>query len=176
MSKKITLLLAFIGMIGLQSCVKEEYIVQDINDQDTISEVFEYYDVDFFPDNHNEYNVLLDFFHPIYTSDMVLVYRLAGVGVDGNEWKLLPETYYFPDGTVDYGYRNDFTQYNALVQLHGFDLGGLSNEFKLNQMFRVAIIPAFVNNKQTSKVDFKDYNAVVKAYNIDESKIQKIKM
>ncbi|ESU28853.1 hypothetical protein FLJC2902T_14500 [Flavobacterium limnosediminis JC2902] len=174
MSKKITLLLAFIGMIGLTGCTTEEYYVQgDTYDQDTISEVFEFYGVDFLP---NDYSVYLEFPHAIYTSDMVLVYRLAGVGPEGNEWKLLPETHYFPDGTLDYGYRNDFTQYSAIVDLYGYDLSTLPNAFKLNQMFRVVVIPAFVNKKQTNPVDVNDYNAVVKAYHIEESKIQKIKM
>lgn len=174
MRMKITLLLAFIGMIGLQSCVTEEYIVQDAYDQDTISEVFEYGNVDFVLANN--FSVFLTYPHAIYTSDMVLVYRLAGIGPQGDEWRLLPETYYFNDGTLDFGYNNDFTQFDVKVDLHGFDLPGLSNAFKLNQVFRVVIIPAFVNNKQTNKVDFKDYNAVVKAYNVDESKIQKIKL
>ncbi|HSD14206.1 MAG TPA: hypothetical protein VLB74_06130 [Flavobacterium sp.] len=173
MSKKITiLLLAFIGMIGLQSCTTEEYYVQgDTYDEDTISEVFEYSHVDFLP---FDYSVFLDFPHPIYTSDMVLVYRLAGVGPEGDEWRLLPETYYFNDGTLDFGYRNDFTQYSAKVDLYGYDLSTLPNEFKLNQVIRVVVIPAFISHKQINKVDFNDYNAVVKAYNIDESKIQKI--
>ncbi|UOK42345.1 MULTISPECIES: hypothetical protein [Flavobacterium] len=174
MSKQITLLLAFIGMIGLQSCTTEEYYVQDTNDQDTISEVFEYSNINLV--EANNYSVFLTYPHAIYTSDMVLVYRLSGVGPQGDEWRLLPETYYFSDGTLDFGYNNDFTQFDVKVDLYGFDLPTLPNIYKLNQVFRVVIIPAFVNNKQTNKVDIKDYNAVVKAYNIDESRIQKIKM
>ena len=42
--KKITLLFAFIGMVALQSCTVNE--VNDQNDNDTISEVFEYQNVD----------------------------------------------------------------------------------------------------------------------------------
>lgn len=171
MSKKITLLLAFIGMIGLQSCIKEEVVVRDTNDQDTISEVFEYSNVDFYPNN---YSVFLDYPHTIYASDMVLVYRLSGIGTGGDEWKLLPETYYFDDGTLDFGYNNDFTQYDAKINLYGYDLATLSNAYKLDQVFRVVVIPAFIGNKQTHKVDCKDYKAVIKAYHIDETKIKKI--
>lgn len=174
MRLKITLLLAFIGMIGLQSCTTQEYYVQDTYDQDTISEVFEYTNVDLVPVNN--YSVFLTYPHAIYTSDMVLVYRLSGVGPQGDEWRLLPETYYFNDGTLDFGYMNDFTQFDVKVDLHGFDLTGLSNAFKLNQVFRVVVIPAFLNNKSANQIDYNDYKAVVKAYNINESKIQKIKM
>ncbi|CAM3715096.1 hypothetical protein FSS13T_26180 [Flavobacterium saliperosum S13] len=170
--KKITLVLAFIGMIGLTSCVREEVVVQDTYDQDTISEVWEYTNVDFYPNN---YSLFLDFPHTIYSSDMVLVYRLAGGSSAGDIWKLLPETYYFDDGTLDFGYNNDFTQYDVKINLYGYDLAGLSNAYKLDQIFRVVVIPAAFG-KSANKVDVNDYQAVIQAYGIDESKIQKIKM
>lgn len=168
MKKLALVILVFVGMMGLQSCVREEVIVDDHVDYDTISEVFEYTNVDFYPGN---YTVYLDFPHATYTSDMVLVYRLAGSGSAGDVWKLLPETYYFADGTLDFGYRNDFTQYDVKIDLYGYDLDGLSNDYKANQIFRVVVIPAFVSNK--SAIDFKDYNAVVKAYNVKEVQVVK---
>jgi hypothetical protein len=89
--RKITLLIAFIGMITLQSCVREEVIVSDNVDYDTISEVFEYSNVDFY--SGNGYSVFLDYPHTIYASDMVLVYRLSDYGSAGDVWKPMPETY-----------------------------------------------------------------------------------
>ncbi len=47
---------------------------------------------------------------------MVLVYRLTGLDGNKDVWKLLPETYYYDDGTLDFGYRNDFTRVNAVVE------------------------------------------------------------
>ena len=169
--KKITLILAFIGMITLQSCTVNEDNVNGI-DNDTISEVFEYTNVNFLP---NSYTVVLNFPHTIYSSDMVLVYRLSDVFQGEDVWKLLPETYYFNDGTLDYRYDFNFTRFDAEVYLEGFDLAGLSPAVRLNQVLRVVVIPAFQANKMASKkVDFNDYNAVINAYNIDESKIIKI--
>ena len=167
--KKITLLFAFIGMITLQSCTVNE--VRDEYDNDTISEVFEYSNVDLV--SGNGYTALLDFPHTIYSSDMVLVYRLADYGSAGDVWKLMPETYYFNDGTLDFGYDNDFTQYDAQVSLYGYDLAGLGNGYKLDQVFRVVVIPAYFGNKSVNQVDFKDYSAVVKAFHIDETKMIK---
>lgn len=115
MSKKITLILALFGMITLTSCVREEVIVTDNIDNDTISEVWEYTNVDFY--SGNGYEVFLDYPHTIYASDMVLVYRLAGYGSAGDVWMPMPETYYFNDGTLDFGYDNDFTQYDAKSKL-----------------------------------------------------------
>ena len=171
--KKITLLLVFIGMITLQSCtVNEEH---DNVDYDTISEVFEYENVNF--TSANGYNVLLNFPHATYTSDMVLVYRLVDYGSSGDVWKLLPETYYFNDGTLDFGYDNDFTRYDAQVSLFGYDLPNLSNAYKLNQVIRVVVIPAYFGNKTAAgKLDFEDYNSVKEYYKLDTAKVTKIKM
>jgi hypothetical protein len=164
--KKITLVLAFIGMITLQGCTTNN----DHTDNDTISEVFEYSNVNFFP---NSYSVVLNFPHTIYTSDMVLVYRLSGIYQGNDVWKLLPETHYFDDGTLSFRYVNDFTRNDAEVHLEGYDLAGLNNDLKLNQVLRVVVIPAYVSNKM-SKVNLNDYNAVIKAFHIDESKTFKV--
>lgn len=177
MNKKITLILALFGMISLTSCtVEETYVVDDNNnyDSDTISEVWEYTNVDLH--SGNGYSVILDFPHTTYTSDMVLVYRLADYGSAGDVWKLLPETYYFNDGTVDFGYSNDFTIYDAQINLFGYDLAGLDNAFKFDQIFRVVVIPAYYGNKMSNSVDFNDYNAVIDFYNIKSKDIKRISM
>ena len=168
--KKITLLLAFIGMITLQSCVREEVVVQDTFDSDTISEVFQYNNVNF--TSGNGYTVLLNFPHSIYSSDMVLVYRLSDVFQGEDVWKLLPETYYFNDGTLDFRYDYNFTRFDAEVYMEGYDLAGLSSAVRLNQVLRVVVIPAAFGKNGT--IDYSDYNSVINAYNIDESKIVKI--
>jgi hypothetical protein len=166
--KKITLILAFIGMITLQSCTVNEDNGNGI-DNDTIGEVFEYSNVNFLP---NSYTVVLNYPHSIFSSDMVLVYRLSDVFQGEDVWKLLPETYYFNDGTLDYRFDYNFTRFDAEVYLEGYDLGGLSSSVRLNQVFRVVVIPAAFGKNSTA--DYSDYNKVVKAYNIDESKIIKI--
>ena len=169
--KKITLVLAFIGMITLQSCTVNEDNVNGI-DNDTISEVFEYTNVNFLP---NSYTVVLNYPHTIYSSDMVLVYRLSDIFQGDDVWKLLPETYYFDDGTLSFRYDYNFTRYNAEVKLEGYDLAGLPPAVRLSQVLRVVVIPAYQANKMAAKkVDFNDYNAVINTYNIDESKIIKM--
>lgn len=167
--KKFTLILAFIGMITLQSCTVNDNENDGI-DNDTISEVFEYGNVNFLP---NDYSSVLVFPHTIYNSDMVLVYRLSGTFQGEDIWKPLPETYFFGDGTLDLRYDFDFTRFDAQVYMEGFDLAGVSSSYRLNQVFRVVVIPAYFGNK-TAEVNLKDYKAVVKAFNIDESKIVKV--
>jgi hypothetical protein len=43
---------------------------------------------------------------------------------------------------------------------------------RLNQVLRVVVIPAAFGKNGT--IDYSDYNSVINAYNIDESKIVKI--
>jgi hypothetical protein len=166
--KKITLILAFIGMITLQSCSVNE-APQNTIDNDTISEVFEYSNVNFLP---NSFSVVLDYPHTIYASDMVLVYRLSGVFQGEDVWKLQPESFYFDDGTLDFKYNFNFTRFDTEIYMEGFDLISVSDSYRINQIFRVVIVPGYFGNK--SALDTKDYKAVVKALHIDETKIQKI--
>lgn len=168
--KKITLILAFIGMITLQGCTVNEENNNGI-DNDTISQVFEYSNVNFLPNN---FTSVLVFPRPIFNSDMVLVYRLSGVFQGEDVWKLLPESYYFPDGTLDLRYDFDFTRFDAEISMQGFDLLSVSPSFRLNQVFRVVVIPGFFANKNA--VNLNDYKAVIEAYGIDESKMIKTKL
>lgn len=166
--KRITLLVAFIGMITLQSCT-----VNDDNnnyvDNDTYSEVFE---VTRSFTSANNYSSLISFPHTIFSSDMVLSYRLDAVVNGTDVWKLMPQTYYFNDGTLDFRYDFDFTQYDINIFMEGFDLATVSTNYRNNQVFRVVIVPAAFINKKV--VNYEDYNAVIKAFKIDESKILKI--
>lgn len=165
--KKFTLLLAFIGMISLQSCTVQE----DTNyvDNDTYSEVFE---VTRSFNSTNNYSSLISFPHIIYPSDVVLAYRLDGVVNGTDVWKLLPQTFYFNDGTLDFRYDYDFTQYDISIFMDGYDLATVSTNYRNNQIFRVVIVPADFKNKMG--INTQDYNAVIKALKIDESKILKI--
>ena len=160
--RKITLILAFIGMITLQSCSNN-------TDNDTISEVFEYTNVNFLP---NDYSVVLTYPHSILSSNMVLVYRLSGSFQGEDIWKPLPETYYFDDGTLDLRYDYDFTRFDSELHLEGFDLATVNDGYKLNQIFRVVTVPGYFG--KNNKMNFNDYKAVVKALNINENKVIKV--
>lgn len=170
--RKITLLFAFIGMMTIQSCTVNDQQPINTTDNDTISQVWEY--TRSFTTSNNFSN-LIAFPHSIYATDMVLVYRLSGVLSGTDVWKLLPETYYFSDGTLDFRYDFDFTKYEASIFMEGFDLASVSSGFKTNQVVRIVVIPGYFGNKTTNTINFNDYNAVIKTFKIDESKIVKVK-
>lgn len=166
--KKITLLFAFIGMITLQSCTVNE--VQNTQDNDTISQVFE---VTRSFNSANGFTANVTFPYTIYSSDMVLVYRLSGVYQGADVWKLLPETYYFNDGTLDFRYDFDFTKYDAQIYMDGYDLPGVSAAYRTNQVFRIVIIPAGFLNKNSFS-DYSNYNKTLEAFHIKADNIIKV--
>ena len=163
--KKIITILAVVGIFSFQSCTVTED--RPIVDNDTISEVFE---VTTSFNSNNNYAKLVSFNPSIYTSDVVLVYRLSGVIQGQDLWKLLPETHYFSNGTLDFGYDFDFTKNDVNIYMIGNDLQTVSTDFRVNQVLRIVIVPAsFANSFDTN-----NYAAVISALNINESQIQKI--
>jgi hypothetical protein len=163
--KKIITLLALVGMFSLQSCTTttdSNYI-----DNDTISEVFE---VTTSFNSTNNYSKIVTLNPPIYTSDVVLVYRLAGVYQGQDLWKLMPETHYFNDGTMDFGYDFDFTINDVNIFMVGNDLLTVTDAYRLNQVLRIVIVPG----RFASSINKNNYESVISVLNINENQIQKI--
>jgi hypothetical protein len=163
--KKIITLLAVVGMFSLQGCTVDDNAV----DQDTISTVFETQEVNFIPANN--FVIKFNFPNVIFSSDMVLVYRLAGAANGRDLWEFLPETYYFADGTRDFSYNFNFTNTFVDIYLNGNDLLSVPTGNRLNQIFRIVVVPANLINA----VDKNNYLAVMNAIKVNESHIQKIK-
>jgi hypothetical protein len=163
--KRIFLLLAVIGLTTLSSC-----------DGDTgprgpagpDSEVFELQNVNFQLNQNNEYTIFEELNPQIQDSDNILIYRMAGtINSQTPIWQFIPRTLFLNEGELDYDF--DFSRVDFTIYAGGsFDLA-LTPQFTQNQTFRIVIIPGFFS-KGTS-VDFNDYDAVVKAFNIDDSNI-----
>ena len=101
---------------------------------------------------------------------MVLVYRLAGT-VNGRDlWEFLPETYYFADGTRDFSYNFNFTNSFVDIYLNGNDLISVPSGNRLNQIFRIVVVPANLINA----VDKNNYQSVMDTLKINEIHIKKI--
>jgi hypothetical protein len=168
--KKIILLLAVVvGMFGFQSCTGPEGMPgrDGYNGYSAEAEVFE---VTTTFSTSNNFSKFVTLNPPILSSDMVLVYRLSGVDQGEDVWKSQPENYYFGDGTLDFGYNFDFTRYDINIYMIGNNLQSVPSQYRLNQVFRIVVIPGYFSNKST--VDFNDYKAVVKAYKIDDSRVK----
>ncbi|MDI1256078.1 MAG: hypothetical protein PSV16_08235 [Flavobacterium sp.] len=109
----------------------------------------------------------------IYTSDNLLVYELVNTNDNIDTWALLPQVYYFDNGQAQYNFNYSFDQFTILTDAD-FDMNTLPASFTNNKIFRVVIVPGYFSNKGTSAVDFKDYDAVIKAFNIDDSHVRKL--
>jgi hypothetical protein len=164
--KKFTFLFAIIGMIMLQSCTTSD----DRIDYDTIAEVFEV-NATFNAQNGFSRTVILD--PTIYSSDKVLVYRLAGIYQGRDVWNLLPQNYFFNDGTFSHSYNFDFTYADVNIFMEGYELAQLPAGDTYNQTFRIVIIPASASNFRVG-YNVNDYDSVINAFGIDDTVVKKL--
>lgn len=136
--KKIALFLVAIGLFTMLSCSTSD---EEVVDNDTIALNFEN-KFGFNFTASNDYTVRFVFPETIYESDMVLVYRFAGTSGGADLWEFLPETYYFEDGTRDFSYNFNFTTNFADIYLNGNDLASVPPNKRIDQFFRVVVVPA----------------------------------
>lgn len=134
------------------------------------SAVFEITNVDFLP---NDFAILFEFPQPILSSDHVLTYRLSSSFQGEDVWQLLPQTYYFGDGTLDFAYNYDFTRFDVNVFIEGSDLGTLSSNFTQNQILRFVVVPGYFAK---SGIDKADYKAVTEALNLKENNVKRMQV
>ncbi|MCE3076997.1 hypothetical protein [Chryseobacterium gwangjuense] len=114
----------------------------------------------------------------IQSTDVVLVYRNLGAA-----WQLIPKMMYLPDATgmpVNREFQYNFVFDSQTVQIRiddeNFNLAtGLTaaeaNQYLNSQKFRIVLVPASPAKGAAAPVDYSDYNAVVKYYNLDDSKV-----
>ena len=161
------LMIAFIGLF-VMSCDNRDDVI-NVPDNDTYSVVIDVKNVNF-ELKPEGYVISRTFNNPLYDSDVVLMYRQDGTTTGGSPvWQLIPRTLYLTNGEeVDYDF--DFTKFDVKMYAGAtYDLA-TTPEYLNNQTFRVVIIPASFK----TTVDLKDYDAVIKAYNIDDSKPTKL--
>ncbi len=171
--RKITLLIAFIGMIALQGCTGPQGAPGQNGQDGLLSEVFELQNVSFGFDTTNGYNIYRTLSPNIYASDNLLIYRMTGtINSTTPIWQLIPRTLYLTQGQLDYDY--DFSKVDFTIYAGGnYDIS-TTPAYLTNQTFRVVVIPGYFSNKMKT-VDTSDYNAVIKAYNIDDSNVKILK-
>jgi len=166
--KKILTLFAVVGLLAFSSCSDDNN-----GDGNTISEVFEVSGVNF--TSANSFRTLVNLNPVIYESDVILVYRLSAVENGTDIWKLLPDTYFFADGTRNFSYEFDFGINDINIFMDGNNLGTVDPAFRTNQVFRIVIVPgAFSTTGKSAKANYSDYNEVIAKYNIDDSNVKKL--
>ena len=145
--KKITLVLAFIGMIILNGCTVNEVVERDLQDNDTIAEVFELRNVNFTFVNNNNYEIFRQLNPNILSSDQILIYRMSGtINSSTPIWQLIPRTIYFSNGDeLDYDF--DFSRIDFTITASGTYALNLRPEYITNQTFRIVIVPGYFSGR-----------------------------
>lgn len=169
--KKIITLFAFVSFLAVSSCTTTDDFQEDF---DTIGTVYEnkapnYYNFT----STNDYSVGFDFPVRLVESDVVLVYRFGGTDNSGRPvWQALPETYYFEDGTRDFSFKYIFTDDYVDIYLDGNNRSTISTDYRLNQIFRIVVVPADF----AASIDTSNYSEVMNALKISENQVQKVKL
>jgi hypothetical protein len=162
------LLLAFVSLF-IFSCDDNDEVILD--DHDTYSVAYDITPT-FSRTNANLYEFSDEFNSPLIESDVVLIYMQTGLTSNNSPiWKLLPYTFYVNNvnnDEVDYTF--DFSKYDIAIYVNGTLNLDNNSTYYTNKRFRVVVIPA--STGKNASVDYNDYNAVIKHYNIDESKIK----
>lgn len=168
--KKILTLFVFLGLFGFSGCSNDDS--DNDLDNDTISYVFEVNKINFSATFNSETYVGFD--SKVYTGDVVLVYRYDGADSQTGKdiWTPLPESHYYPDGTLYFGYKFDFTQDNVRIFIDGFGLNvnPIPSNFVVDQIFRIVIVPGDdgINMNKT------DYYTIIEKINLDNNKIKRL--
>ena len=163
------LMLAFVSVFTV-SCDNDDDVVQYV-DNDTVAGVIEI-------TRSFQYNSATDQHYinqsiNILPSDMVLVYRLKDLSGSNNVWEQIPKTIYLNNGNeLDYDF--DFTKNDVQIYIGGTYDVTTTPAYYNNQKFRIVLVPAnFVNKGALAPVDYSDYNAVIKYFKINDSKVTK---
>ncbi|MCD0468905.1 hypothetical protein [Flavobacterium sp. JAS] len=172
--KKILTIFAVVGLIAFSSCEGPEGPEGPPGFDAPLPFVTEA-TMDFVSPNYAN-NVALK---GMLSGDNVLVYELVSASNQADKWALLPQIYYFNNGTETAQYNFNFSKNNVTIFIDGSlsDFSLLPASFRIGKTFRIVIIPGDdgVNAKKV-KADYSDYNAVIAKYNIDDSNVKNVKL
>lgn len=169
--KKLNLLaLSIIILIGFQACEGPQGPpgFDGLDGVNIVSEVFEV-EVDF--TEANDYSEQLRFDPAIIESDVVLAFIEWEIDGGKSVWRALPQTVFFNEGGVLI-YNYDFTLDDFRLFLDGaINPANLGEEWRLNQLFRVIVVPG---DYASSRIDFTNYEAVTAMLGLKDEDFKRI--
>lgn len=129
-----------------------------------IGQVFEA-QVDFNKSNGYEDLIEIPTDIEVYDSDIIMCYILVGDDDGVDIWEPLPQTLFFGDDILLYGF--DHTQYDVNFFMDGtVDFGGLDPFYTDGLIFRIAIIPA----DYAKSIDVNKIETVIMALKVENIK------
>ncbi len=174
MNRKILPLLLLVVIALFQSCTGPK---GDPGPQggDVLGQTFDIINVDFTA--ANKWGYVLNFKDKkidVLPTDAVLVYVYWNDQGGLKAYRPLPQTAFLNNGVL-VTYNFDRTDADMEIFLDGnSDPAKLPTDWTRGFEFRVVVIPSDPLQRTNAEVDLNDYESVVKAFNIDESKVKKI--
>jgi len=167
----------FLPMIALAFASFFIYSCDNNDDDDVVVQTEDTYgtaydlNATFTKTNSNLYEYSNQFNSPLVESDVVLIYMQTGTTNNAPIWKLLPYTFYNANNdAVDYTF--DFSKFDIAIYVNSSLNLDVNPTYYTGKRFRVVVVPAKTGKNASAEVDHNDYNAVIKYYSIDESKIK----
>lgn len=167
MRKFLPILTLALASFFVYSCDTNDDDVIQVEDQDTISQMR---DVTVTLNSGNGYAHVEPL--NILNTDVVLVYRRDPSAL--NAWQLIPKSYYLSGSRVlDYNFLFSAQKVEIYVEGSQASLSTAeTNEFLNGQTFRIVLVPAnAAKGANSTPVDYNDYNAVIKYYNLNDTKV-----
>lgn len=169
--KKLNLIaLSIIGLISFQACEGPQGPpgFDGLDGVNIVSEVFEV-EVDF--TEANNYSEQLRFDPAIIESDVVLAFIEWEIDGGNSVWRALPQTVFFNEGGVLI-YNYDFSKVDFRLFLDGaVNPANLGEEWRLNQLFRVIVVPG---DYASNRIDFTNYEAVTAMLGLKDEDFKRI--
>ncbi len=171
-------LLSAISMLSLgalTSCERTTDTVQAV-DNDTYSVVYDIRE-SFKKDPADDiYKIKKTFVKAIPSSDVILVYRKSATDAGNTVWQQIPRTLYLretPNDMRELDYDFDFTKYDVHLKAGGNYEISTTPAYLTDQTFRIVFVPASAG-KSAAKIDYSNYDEVVKYYNINDKAVTKL--
>jgi len=169
--KRIATAFALVGMFIFQACEGPEgpQGPPGLDGDYIVGTTYEVDDATF--DAAGNYEVAYDLPAPLVDSDVLLIYRLTGVDQGKDVWTILPQTVYFNEGILNYGF--DYTLDDFLLFLDGtIDFNLIGGEWTDNQIFRIVAVPS---DFPAGRIDYSDYEGVTNLLGIEDEDFIKLR-
>jgi hypothetical protein len=156
MKKLLAISLSLFGILFFQAC-EGPVGPPGLDGLDGVNIVSRVIEVEVNFTQANNYIEKLIFDQANIESDVVLAFIEWEIDGGNSVWRALPQTVFFNEGGVLI-YNYDFSKVDFRLFLDGaIDPATLGDEWRLNQLFRVIVVPG---DYASNRIDFTNYEAV----------------
>jgi hypothetical protein len=170
MKKLLAISLSLFGILFFQAC-EGPVGPPGLDGLDGVNIVSRVIEVEVNFTQANNYIEKLMFDQANIESDVVLAFIEWEIDGGNSVWRALPQTVFFNEGGVLI-YNYDFSKVDFRLFLDGaIDPATLGDEWRLNQLFRVIVVPG---DYASNRIDFTNYEAVTAMLGLKDKDFKRI--